>query len=185
MTADLNSTHATTSTAGPHPGPATQPRTENTMTNTDTTADTTADVESALDGVCDAGRAAAGAVAGYLEGSHTFAVDEVDGVTVSHLHGWVVTGEVGSLTDPRAQWRSGPGLRTFIVTPALDKAGTPTHRIEQSLNRSHTDVVEDVTNSHRRAVAVTAAEPPAHRVARTLTEHPVSLGHTDHPDQTE
>ncbi len=155
------------------------------MTNTDTTADTTADVESALDGVCDAGRAAAGAVAGYLEGSHTFAVDEVDGVTVSHLHGWVVTGEVGSLTDPRAQWRSGPGLRTFIVTPALDKAGTPTHRIEQSLNRSHTDVVEDVTNSHRRAVAVTAAEPPAHRVARTLTEHPVSLGHTDHPDQTE
>jgi len=48
-----------------------------------------ADVESALDGVCDAGRAAASAVVGYLEGSHTFALDEVDGVGVSHLRaGW-------------------------------------------------------------------------------------------------
>lgn len=122
------------------------------MTNTESYAYAAgpADIESALDGVGDAGRAAAAAVAGYLEGSHTFALDEVDGVTVDHLHAWVITGQVGALADPRAQWRSGPGLQTFIVTPALDQDGAPTHRIEQSLNRSHTDVVEDVTHSYRR-----------------------------------
>ena len=129
------------------------------MTNTTTAYAATAgpaDTESALDGVGDAGRAAASAVAGYLHGSHTFAFDEVDGVTVEHLHALVVTGQVGALTDPRAQWRSGPGLQTFIVTPALDKAGAPTHRIEQSLARSHTDVVEELTDSYRRTIAAAA-----------------------------
>jgi len=160
VTADLHSPHATTSAAGPTEGPAAQPRTENTMITTTTYAAAytagPADIESALDGVGDAGRAAAAAVAAYLEGSHTFALDEVDDVTVSHLHGSVVTGEVGSLADPRAQWRSGPGLRTFIVTPALDEAGAPTHRIERSLARSHADVVEDVNASYRRAAAAAA-----------------------------
>ncbi len=52
----------------------------------------------------------------------------------------------------------GPGLRTFIVTPALDEAGAPTHRIERSLTGGHADVVEDVTDSYRRAVFVAVAD---------------------------
>ncbi len=138
----------------------------------------TADVESALDGLSDAGRAAAAAVAAHLEGANTFALDEVDEVTVDYLHGWVVTGEVGSLPDPRARWRCRPGLRTFVVTPALDRDHAPTHRVEQSLTGGHTHVVEEVTDSYRRAVAVIAAEPAAYRVARTVTD-PASL--REHP----